>query len=103
MRRHYGDAVGHSANPHSRNPASSRKRLRLEEGLHMPDTAENAGPNVRSTRYFIAESKIACLQCNAVTKVFAFALPAGYESLNVDDNMPDDESGTWEMPGMAAV
>ena len=69
----------------------------------MPDTADNADPNVRSTRYFIVESKITCLQCNVVTKVFAFALPAGYESLNADDDTPDDESGTWESPGMAAV
>jgi hypothetical protein len=69
----------------------------------MGDTADNANPNVRSTRYFIVESKITCLQCNVVTKVFGFALPAGYESLNIDDDTPDDESGTWETPGMAAV
>lgn len=69
----------------------------------MPETAEDAHPNVRSTRYFIVESRILCLQCDVVTAVFAFALPADYESLYVDDDTPDDEIGTWETPGMACV
>jgi hypothetical protein len=38
-----------------------------------------------------------------VTKVFAFTLPVGYESLNVDDDAPGDAIGTWETPGLAAV
>ena len=51
----------------------------------------------------IVESRILCTQCNVVTAVFAFALPAGYESLNVDDNTPDDEMGSWEAPGVGAI
>lgn len=38
-----------------------------------------------------------------VTSVFAFALPAGYESLNVGDDAPEEDGGTWEAPGLAAV
>lgn len=33
----------------------------------------------------------------------AFALPASYESLTVDDDLPDDQSGTWEVSALAAV
>ena len=70
---------------------------------HARDTANDTDPNVRSANYVIVESRILCLQCNVVTAVFAFALPVGYESLYVDDDTPDDENGTWEAPGMAAV
>jgi hypothetical protein len=69
----------------------------------MPDNTRNAQPNVRSSKYFIVESKLRCNQCKAVTAVFGFALPASYESLYVDDDTPDDESVTWEARGIAAV
>ena len=69
----------------------------------MRDTTLDAHPNVRSSRYFIVESQMRCDQCNVVTAVFGLALPADYESLYVDDDAPDDESGTWESPGFAAV
>jgi hypothetical protein len=69
----------------------------------MPDTAHNVSPNVRCSRYFIVESRIQCDQCNVVTAVFGFALPADYESLYIDDDASDDESGTWESQGIAAV
>ena len=69
----------------------------------MLDTTTNAHPNVRSRRYFIVESRFRCDQCNAVTAVFGFAVPAGYESLWVDDDTPDDESGTWEAQRIPAV
>jgi hypothetical protein len=69
----------------------------------MSDTANNAEPNVRSGRYFIVESKIRCPQCDVVSTVFAFAVPAGYESRHVGDDTPDDESGTWESQEVAAV
>jgi hypothetical protein len=35
--------------------------------------------------------------------VFAFALPAGYESLNAVDDEPDDSSEVWEKSDFAAV
>ena len=69
----------------------------------MLDNTRNAHPNVRSSKYFIVESKTRCDQCKVVTAVFWFALPASYESLYVDDDTPDDESGTWEARGIAAV
>jgi hypothetical protein len=69
----------------------------------MPDTADDAAPNVRAARYTIVESRLRCLQCSQVTAVFAFSLPVGYESLYVDDDSSDDEEGTWEAPGMAAI
>ena len=69
----------------------------------MTDAAKEAEPNVRANRYFIVESRMRCPQFDVVTAVFAFALPAGYESLTVDDDLPDDQSGTWEVSGLAAV
>jgi hypothetical protein len=69
----------------------------------MPDNDRNVHPNVRSAKYLIVESKTRCDQCKGVTAVFAFALPTSYESLYVDDDTPDDESGTWETRGIAAV
>jgi hypothetical protein len=69
----------------------------------MLDTPRNAHPNVRSSRYFIVESRIRCDKCNVVTAVFGVALPASYESLYVDDDAPDDASGTWEASEMGAV
>jgi hypothetical protein len=69
----------------------------------MPDTDHDAHPNVRSSRYFIVESRTQCDRCNVVTAVFGLALPAGYESLYVNDDTPDDVIETWEAPGMAAV
>ncbi len=69
----------------------------------MPNSTDEGRPNARSARYLIVESRILCLQCNTVTAVFAFALRAGYESLFVDDDTPDDEDGTWEAPGVGAV
>jgi hypothetical protein len=69
----------------------------------MPNIADDTASNVRSAKYVIVESRMRCPQCKVVTAVFAFALPVGYESLYVDDDTPDDESGTWEAPGMAAV
>jgi hypothetical protein len=55
---------------------------------HLPDAADNIDLNVRATRYLIVESRACCPQCDVVTRVFAFALPAGYESLNVGDDTP---------------
>jgi hypothetical protein len=62
----------------------------------MPGTADDADPNVRSTKYLIVASRILCMQCSTVTKVFALALPAGYESLYVNDDTPGDESETTD-------
>jgi hypothetical protein len=59
-------------------------------------------PNVRASQYTIVESHVLCLECNAVTAVFAFSLPKGYQSLVIDDD-EDDDSGVWETPGIAAV
>jgi len=69
----------------------------------MPDPANTVGPNVRSSCYHIIQSRTRCPQCKALTPVFTFALPSGYESRAVGDDAPDDESGTWEVQDMAAV
>ena len=69
----------------------------------MPDTVGDPSPNVRSTRYIIVESKTRCPHCDVVSAVFAIALPAGYESLYLDDDRSVDDNGDWEVPGMAAV
>ena len=65
----------------------------------MPETYD-AKPNVRSAKYIIVQTRTLCQQCHLVTTVFAFSLPAGYESLCAYD---DDETETWEALGIAAV
>jgi hypothetical protein len=77
--------------------------LASDIGTGMPDSTHNTQFNVRADRYFIVESRMKCEQCKALTAVFAFTLPADYESLYTDDDTPDDESGTWDVPGFAAV
>lgn len=37
------------------------------------------GWNIRSSRYFIAETSVLCKECNQRTKIYGFVLPAGYE------------------------
>lgn len=69
----------------------------------MRDAANNIEPNVRSSRYHIVQSRTRCPQCETLTPVFTFAVPSGYESRYADDGTPDDESGTWEVQGAAAV
>jgi hypothetical protein len=69
----------------------------------MLEETPNTYPNVRSSAYFIVESRVRCDQCDVVTAVFGFALPADYESLHVGDDTPDDERGTWEAQGIGAV
>src|SRR4051812_43638533 len=69
----------------------------------MPNENEVSGPNVRHSSYIIVENKVACPRCSLTTAVFAFALPAGYESLNPADDMPDDANEEWERTEFAAV
>ena len=69
----------------------------------MPDDTDSPNANVRSNRYFIVESRIRCYQCNRVTAVFGFSLPEDYETIYVNDDVPDDVTETWDSPGMAAV
>lgn len=69
----------------------------------MTDPVDNVEPNVRSSRYYIVQSRTRCPQCEVLTPVFTFAVPTGYESRYADDDTPDDESGTWEVQDMAAV
>jgi len=69
----------------------------------MVDITRNAPPNVRSSRYFIVESRTRCVNCDVDTAVFGLALPAGYESLYIDDDAEDDVSGTWEASGTGVV
>ena len=68
----------------------------------MLDRADNVEPNVRSSRYHIVQGLTRCPQCQALTAVFTFALPSGYESRSADDT-PDDEYGAWEVQEMAAI
>lgn len=69
----------------------------------MQSSPDGVEPNVRSSSYSIIQSRMLCPQCNALTAVFTFALPASYESRTVDDDTPGDEFGTWETQGIAAV
>ena len=69
----------------------------------MAKINHGSDPNVRHSRYNIVESRIVCPSCSKVSAVFAFALPAGYESLSAVDDEPDDASEIWEKTDFAAV
>jgi hypothetical protein len=69
----------------------------------MAKVNTSLGPNVRHSRYIIVENKIVCPHCSLTTAVFALALPAGYESLNPDDDMPENQTEAWERTEFAAV
>lgn len=47
-------------------------------------------PNIRARGYFLATGTRSCWRCQALTRVFAIRLPAGYEALIVADD-PDDD------------
>jgi hypothetical protein len=51
-------------------------------------------PNVRAARYFLAEATRGCWRCSSQTRVFGIVLPAGHETLYVDDNPASDY---WEV------
>lgn len=42
--------------------------------------------NVRAPTYFIANAMASCLRCRGTSSVRGFALPAGHETLFVDDD-----------------
>lgn len=45
--------------------------------------------NVRAPRYFIARTRGVCRRCNEPTDLFGLALPAGHETLDVDEAAED--------------
>lgn len=56
--------------------------------------------NIRSSHYYILEATINCWKCKKPTRVYAFALPAGHqvlELLGVDENEfeSDEAYETW--------
>ena len=77
--------------------------LKEKTSPRMPDSNGGLEPNVKAARYTLVESRFPCLKCRLVTPVFALALPAGYQSLIVDDDTPGDECGNWEPAPMAAL
>ena len=69
----------------------------------MAKINHGSDPNVRYSSYNIVETRIVCPSCSKVSAVFAFALPAGYESLSAVDDELDDASEIWEKTDFAAV
>jgi hypothetical protein len=55
-----------------------------------------ATANVRSATYFIAAATRDCWRCLADTHVHGFILPAGHETLSVEEDPKDDR---WETSG----
>jgi hypothetical protein len=49
-------------------------------------------PNVRAPDYFVAASTRGCWRCRSVGPVHGFILPAGHETLEIDD----DDQATWQ-------
>jgi hypothetical protein len=49
--------------------------------------------NIRAPGYFVATTPFCCWRCRGITHVHGFALPAGYEALNTDDESGED---FWE-------
>jgi hypothetical protein len=50
--------------------------------------------NVRAPSYFLATASLPCWRCRGSSRVHGFALPAGHQTLCVDDDSGDE---AWEM------
>jgi len=51
--------------------------------------------NVRAPRYFIMRVRGLCRQCDEPTDLFGLALPAGHETLDVDEDAEDCAPSAW--------
>src|SRR6202043_2704954 len=48
--------------------------------------------NIRSPRYYIARTVSTCWHCGSPTALVAIAVPPGHETLDVDDEVLDDDT-----------
>lgn len=76
---------------------SQQKTWYVPEGIEPTSfkrwLPESRPPNIRAPRWFLASSTRECWCCKRSSHVFAIVLPAGYESLIVEDDPADDY---WE-------
>jgi hypothetical protein len=68
------------------------------------DNGNDVAVNFRSSRYFLAHTVGVCWHCNALTSLFALALPPGHEALDLDDDAPIGETpeDTWNVASHGA-
>jgi hypothetical protein len=68
---------------------SRRKLWFVSDGIDLAPFAKwlppSFEPNLRSARFFIARNLRSCWKCHAVTRVFAFLLPAGFEARQMEN------------------
>lgn len=54
--------------------------------------------NIRSSRFLVARTVAACRRCRVLTTLIAVVLPPGHETLELDDEAPDEAQAvdTWQ-------
>ena len=57
-------------------------------------------PNVRGHEFLIASATLACWRCRTVSPIHGFALPAGHETLEVDDESGEERWDSSEYPSL---
>ncbi len=57
--------------------------------------------NVRSGKYFILTTRRTCWKCDTPTTVFAFALPAGHQTLEFENDA--EQVGSWQDIDISAL
>jgi hypothetical protein len=70
----------------------------------MPKASHSIDINRRAKRFFIAQTRGVCSDCNRSTPLVAVGLWPGHEALELDDDAPDEAQAvdTWEVANHAA-
>lgn len=62
----------------------------------MDENDEETLPlNVRAAQYWIAEGRMLCANCGAVTGVVALVLEAGHDFLGPDEDSDEEDDAYW--------
>ena len=71
------------------NPRACHEDTSREDNSHekLPEF------NIRSLRYYIARTVSTCWHCGSPTALVALAVPPGHETLDVDDDASNEDSG----------
>jgi hypothetical protein len=77
----------------------------LAQGVLEMTEAPTHSINIRSPRFLVARTVAACWRCRALTTLIAVALPPGHETLELDDQAPDEAHAvdTWQTAAQHAL
>jgi hypothetical protein len=71
----------------------------------MPNFSAYLDVNIRADRYLIVSTVATCRYCGGTTPLVAVGLAPGHQTLDVDDDLPEDDVAveTWSVAGHAAL